>query len=233
MKSVLQNAGILGAGLGSRLQGVARCKPLASLGDESLLARILHLLKNEGVKQIHCALRDELLPHDLRAKLPAGCQYIFVNTESSLHTLAAVADTFRPLPEHLFLTMADTVLKEADFKAFFRFCQNLGPGECAILATRYVDDEKPLYVDINPDTQYARSFGSQPTPFVTSGMYCLSRSALELLPQQLDRGMGKMRNFLAFLTNQRIPIKTFVVEKTVDVDHPQDLQLASEFLRDS
>ncbi len=233
MKSALLNAGILGAGLGSRLQGVAACKPLATLGNQSLLSRILHLLKEEGVQNVHCALRDELMPQNMRPDLPAGCQYIFVNTESSLHTLAAVAETFQPLPERLFLTMADTVLKDTDFKAFFRFCRSLEREECAILATRYIDDEKPLYVDIEAGTQRARSFGSHPTPFVTSGMYCLSREALELLPEQLSGGMAKMRNFLAFLTNERIPIKTFVVEKTVDVDHPEDLKLANEFLRES
>jgi NDP-sugar pyrophosphorylase family protein len=232
MKS-LNSAGILGAGLGSRLQSEAACKPLALIGDESLLSRLIQLLKRQGVSQIHCALRAELLDNEARKSLPPGCDYEFVNTDTSLHTLAAVVRTFRPLPDHLFLTMADTVLTARDFQAFFQFCEGLKEGECAILATPHIDDEKPLYVTVDEQTQNAVVFGAEPTPFVTSGMYCLSKTALNLLPEQIAAGMGKMRNYLAFLATEKIPIKTFVVEKTVDVDHPHDLKHAREFLRDS
>lgn len=227
--STLKHAGILGAGLGSRLQGVATCKPLAMLGNESLLTRLITLLRHEGVENIHCALRDELVEQSLRASLPGGCHYLFVNTESSLHTLAEVAASFTPPPEHLFLTMADTVLHKEDFEGYFRFCQSLKTDECAILATHHIDDEKPLYVTLGTNGLITE-FGSNPTNLVTSGMYCLSRSALGHIAGQVDSGMNKMRNFLSFLTAQKVPIKAYIVEKTVDVDHPRDLKQALEFL---
>ncbi|NUM87819.1 MAG: NTP transferase domain-containing protein [Bdellovibrionales bacterium] len=224
-------AGILGAGLGSRLRGVSACKPLAEVAGETLLGRTSRLLRENGASPVICALRDELLPLEARAHLPEGPTYIFVNTESSLHTLAEVAKALpQPWPAHVFFTMADTVLSPGDFRDFLAFCRGLQPAECGILATRFIDDENPLYVHANEEGRVLRFGGSDRSPIVTSGMYCLSSSALALVAPEVARGTKKMRNFLGLLASRGMAIKSFVVEKTVDVDHPMDLAQAETLL---
>lgn len=85
MKSL--RIGVLGAGLGSRMQSMSKAKPLAKLGSHSLLELLLLSLQNTSPTGITCALRDELLDEIDKQNLPAQAEYIFVNTDSSLHTL--------------------------------------------------------------------------------------------------------------------------------------------------
>lgn len=126
--------------------------------------------------------------------------------------------------------MADTIMKPADLRAFAQFCADLPANSCAVLVTPFVDDEKPLWVQVDSENFVTR-FGSEPGPYVTSGMYFLSPEAMKNAQACVSQGMEKMRNFLADLVNKKVPIKTFVVSKTIDVDHPSDLQKAELFLR--
>ena len=220
--------GILGAGLGSRMKSEAHTKPLAKLAGKTLLEHLISRFENTGISDIHCALREELLTPNDKKQLPLGPHYLFVNTESSLHTLGALVDSMGTQSPVLF-SMADTVLRQSDLQAFVSFCGQLGPGECAILATPHVDDESPLWVHSSPQG-LATKFGLPASNLVTSGMYFLQPQAMEIAKQKISEGTQKMRNFLAHLAEQNIAIKTFVVAKTLDVDHPSDLEKAEEFL---
>jgi NDP-sugar pyrophosphorylase family protein len=126
--------------------------------------------------------------------------------------------------------MADTVILPEDFTAFVRFCGSLGPAESAVLVTSFVDDEKPLWVDVDEGGRVTR-FGSEKGRFVTSGMYFLSPAAMELALAEVSRGTHKMRNFLAKLVDSGEAVKLFAVSKTIDVDHPSDLEKAAQFLQ--
>lgn len=126
--------------------------------------------------------------------------------------------------------MVDTILKPEDLKNFLGFCRSLDPGDCAVLVTPFVDDEKPLWVQVNAKG-FVERFDSAQGQFVTSGMYFLAPRALERAAPMIAQGTHKMRNFLSKLVEDGIPIKTFVVAKTIDVDHPSDLNQAEEFLR--
>ena len=77
------------------------------------------------------------------------------------------------------------------------------------------------------------AFGLPQSPYVTSGMYFLNAKARKIALTELAQGTHKMRNFLKNLQVSGVPIKTFVVQKTIDVDHPSDLEKAEQFLRGS
>jgi NDP-sugar pyrophosphorylase family protein len=224
--------GVLGAGLGSRLASRAKAKPLALLGSKSLLSHLISALKNCGIVNIQCALRDELLTPEEKNGLPRedGVSFLFVNTESSLHTLVELIGSMGTQDGPALFTMADTVLRPQDLLAFVDFCQNLPAGECAVLTTTFVDDEKPLWVHVKPNGEAAK-FSSEPALQVTSGMYFLQPQAMEIAKELTGKGVHKMRNFLAELTTRGMPIKTFVVSKTIDVDHPSDLDKAAAFIQ--
>jgi NDP-sugar pyrophosphorylase family protein len=221
---------ILGAGLGSRMQSEAKSKPLAKFLGTNLLHSLLQkLLKTRG-NPIICALRAEHLSQEDRNSLPDSASYLFVNTESSLHTLV---ELIRALPDRtnpaLFL-MADTILKTSDLLAFAKFCGQLPKSECAILTTHYVDDEKPLWVHKNAQNNII-DFNSTPSSEVTSGIYWLNSEAMDIAEEVLASGTHRMRNFLSKMAHNKMPIKSFVVSKTLDVDHPLDLKKAEEFLQ--
>lgn len=224
--------GILGAGLGSRLQSRSKAKPLAPVGGATLLQHLIRRLQAAGVHEITCALREELLSEEDRKGLPRapGLEYIFVNTESSLHTLGTLVEKMGVAKGPAVFTMADTVLFPADLENFLRTAANLAPTECAVLATTFVDDEKPLWVQVD-ERGYSVSFGGNEGSCVTSGMYALNPQAMEIALENIRAGQAKMRNFLASLTTRGMPVKTVVVAKTIDVDHPSDLDKAEEFFR--
>lgn len=222
--------GILGAGLGSRMQSEAKAKPLAKLGNETLLSHLIRTLHLLNPKSIDCALRDELLSDDERKNLPKGPHYHFVNTDSSLHTLNELILRMNQQEAVLF-TMADTIIQQKDLNAFGEFCSKLDK-ECAILVTPFVDDEKPLWIQCD-SRGYVTKIGGETGQFVTSGMYFLSPEAMQLAPKCVGIGMEKMRNFLAYLLENQVSIKIFVVSKTIDVDHPSDLEKAKDFLQTS
>ncbi len=224
--------GILGAGLGSRLKSHAEAKPLAKLGNQSLLELLLDRFRAAGVAEITCALRHELLSPELRASLPQapGVSYLFKDTESSLHTLAELVRSMGTHQGPVLFTMADTVMLPGDFEAFLKFCGELDPSESAILLTTFVDDEKPLWAGVN-EAGMITSFGSEPATAITSGMYFLQPQAMEMAMELVDAGTHRMRNFLAKLAERQMPLKSFVVTKTIDVDHPSDLEKAAAFLR--
>jgi len=233
----LRNAAILGAGLGSRLKSLTHSKPLLELQGMSLLSRTMNNLKEQNFSKIHCALREELLSAEDKNKLPQSpsIHYLFKNTESSLHTLGELIHSMEPndktLPEHLFITMADTILHQKDLTAFVAFCRNLEPEENAILTTPYIRDEKPLVVKLDSQN-IVSSFGeaAKENSLVTSGIYCFSPLALSLVNPSINQGMHKMRNFLAHLVEKNQKIRGFVVEKTIDIDHPEDIDDALRFL---
>ena len=227
--------GILGAGLGSRLNTSAGAKPLAPLLDgKSLLELLLGRLQKNGVPEIACALRAEQISRDMRPFLPRapGLSYLFIDTESSLHTLAELIRKLGPAAGPVLFTMADTVMLPADFTRFLAFCSSLASGESAVLLTAFVDDEKPLWVDVDGQGLVTR-FGAEKGKFVTSGMYFLSPSAMALALEEVASGTHKMRNFLSKMAERKFPIKSFVVTKTIDVDHPSDLEKAAQFLQTS
>jgi len=232
MLKKIPRVGILAAALGSRLQARSKAKPLAPLAGSTLLQHLINRLRSAGVAEITCALREELLTEADRAALPRapGLRYLFVNTESSLHTLGALIEAMEPSRGPAVFTMADTVLFPADLQKFLAEAAALAPNECAVLATTFVDDEKPLWVKVD-ERGYSRRFGGESGDCVTSGMYALNPQAMEIALENIAAGTSKMRNFLANLAEQHVPVKTVVVAKTIDVDHPSDLDKAEEFFR--
>lgn len=227
-----RTAAILGAGLGTRLISHTHAKPLLSVGGQTLLNRLILQLAQQRFERIVVVLRDELLSESDKASLmrPRGVEYIFVNTPSSLHTLGeAVKAANLGAGEPLFVSMVDTVLKPDDLTAYCTYCSLLGPGISAVLGTRFIDDEKPLYVQVDSNN-FVSEFGATPSLVATSGMYYLSAEAQAAVGPALNSGMEKMRNFLSSLIKAEHAVKLFVVDKSLDVDRPEDLAQAERFI---
>jgi CTP:molybdopterin cytidylyltransferase MocA len=225
--------GILGAGLGSRMASKAKAKPLALLKGETILSRLLGQLERAGAKPIYCALRDELLTEEDRRQLPKqeSIHYCFVNTPSSLHTLIALAREMKTMDQPILFLMADSVLLDEDLEKFVTYCRSLPPHLGALLVTPHVDDEKPLWVSANQDS-FAHGIGKEKGQFVTSGAYWLTPAMLTAASAFAQEGGERMRALLQRFESAGLPLKLFVVAKTLDIDHPSDLEAAATFLGD-
>ncbi|MBF0206733.1 MAG: hypothetical protein HQK53_07565 [Oligoflexia bacterium] len=186
-------------------------------------------------------------------------EIIYLNTPSSLHTfyhsmkhILRDCDLPRPphqgaphqgAPHHILVSMVDSIVKDDDLKKFICFCDSLAPGESALLTTTHVDDEKPLRVWSRAD--YMPGVAAMPVDYIgdppaesdfgdraviTAGVYCFSANIFPLLLECIDEGMEKMRNFLAQMVEKNYPVYAFTVEKTIDLDRPEDWGQALDFL---
>ena len=140
--------------------------------------------------------------------------------------------------------MVDTVLKKEDLQSFLKFCSREHQGKTQLLVTPFVEDEKPLVVKVDGNRNEKQSeivqIGGtfEAGDVVTSGMYCFSPLVFDLFKGQSKdqenqdlKNMNKMRNFLNFLLQNGFKMSSFRVEKTIDIDHPEDIKTAENFLK--
>ena len=130
--------------------------------------------------------------------------------------------------------MVDALVRDQDFERFVSFCDRLESGETALLVTPHVDDEKPLYVDVDSEG-FIHGFSAEPIPtrnqqLITSGIYCLNPGVFEDAKLAALTNMNRVRGFLSFMIERGTRMRTFVVDKTIDVDRPEDLAQAQSFL---
>lgn len=232
----MKKAAILAAGEGSRLKSVTHFKPLASINGTPLLELTLQNLHFHDFSSTHIIFNHEEKSMDMK-RLPSLMQrhihYFFKSTPSSMHSLFEVAKKMKLTPdEHFFVSMVDSIVRPEDSKRFLQFCSTLPMDQSAIMVTRYIEDEKPLTVDAD-DQGYVKSFQLpiEADSLVTSGVYYFSANVVQVLEELIREGHSKMRNFLSALIERNYRIKVFEVQKTLDIDRPEDILSASEFLK--
>lgn len=234
--ATIKKAAVLAAGEGTRIREISKYKPMVEINGQPLIDRLLLQMSGIGAKEYFVAFNSTEKGIDFKS-LDAfnrfKVNFFFVDTPSSMHTLYEVLSRVNlQKGEHILISMVDTILRDRDFKIFADHCLGLKANESTLLVTSFIDDEKPLVVKVDAKG-CAEKFGGDKYAgaLVTSGIYCFSADAYPLLLKALEEGVHKMRNFLAFLLEHNHTVRTFTVEKTVDIDHPQDIKVAEEFLK--
>jgi len=95
-----------------------------------------------------------------------------------------------------------------------------------------VDDESPLYVTVDNDNRIV-CFSDKKYPhatFVSGGIYCLRKKAMQAAVESLAAGNHRMRNYQRFLIDRGLMIKAYPFAKIIDVDHLHDREAAENFL---
>lgn len=226
---------ILAAGNGSRLEKINHYKPLIEIQGRSLLEHSVFRLQQLSPENITIVFNENArkIPQE---KLPFmrvdNISCIYQNTDSSLHTLYEAVKSVSIAPgEHLLVTMIDTLVSADDFCSFTDFCKTkIKSSDSCLMVTPYIDDEKPLTVKID-DFSNIIEFQSplEESKLVTSGIYYFSYSALNEVKLCIDKKIFRMRNFLKAILDSGAMIKSFEVEKTMDVDRPEDIVSANSF----
>jgi len=227
---------ILAGGEGARLsaEGVGVPKPLAPLGGEPLVVRLLATLAEVGCETLTCMVRDDFaavfqLLDGRRFGPPLAVHAC--HTASSLHTLARGLEA---IPAGLvFCTMVDTVMPPNDWRAVYGGVGDaLAVGEDVVLAvTPFVDDESPLYVRRDARGRVL-ALSDEPVdpPCVTGGVYGFGGMARRAAADAVGQGVARMRGFLKWLVGRGGRVGTVTVPRILDIDHAVDLRLANAWL---
>ena len=227
--------GIISAGKGNRLvaEGYRQPKPLVPVNGVPMIERLARIMMRCGADRIAVIVNADNretaefvrrlsreLPIDLTVK----------STPTPMHSLMELSPY---LGQGRFcVTTVDTVFAESRFRAMMdEFARTPYDGMMGV--TSFVDDEKPLYVDVD-EGMMIRGFLDEMahSRFVSAGIYALKTSAFDLLKECLESGQTRMRYFQRQLLKSGLRLKAFDMGQVVDVDHVSDVakaqQVASE-----
>ena len=227
---------IIAAGEGSRLvqEGVRFPKPLVELNGVSLIDRLITIFSNNNASSISIIVNEEM--KDVRKHLESMELNIPLNlvvrsTPSSMHSFYELSSF---LTKGKFcLTTVDTIFHEDEFATFIRSFENNETDDGMMAVTDYIDDEKPLYIEVDEKNMLIKDFldtTSGNLKYVSGGIYCLTPKALPVLDYCLKQDISRMRNYQRQLIKEGLQLKAFPFSKIIDVDHAGDIEKAEKFL---
>lgn len=228
------NYAIIAAGEGSRLseEGVTLPKPLVKLNGQEMIGRLIDIFLKNNASSVSIIVNEEMRQvHDYisNLKLDVPFNVVVKSTPSSMHSFFELRNFLRD--GKFCLTTVDTIFKEEEFsryiKAFIADTENDG----MMAVTDFIDDEKPLYVDVNENMDIKGFLDkSDNCKYISGGIYGLTPKAISTLETCLDSGQSRMRNFQRQLVLDKLNLKAFPFAKIVDVDHAGDISKAEEFI---
>src|SRR5262249_8378499 len=125
-------------------------------------------------------------------------------------------------PGRLLVSTVDAFMTRPDFLSFVEAAERLPDDVTVVAVTPFVADEKPLWVTTRRDGRVAR-IGGDSGDTVTGGRYRLAERVRAAPPRETP---PRLRDFLAWLCASGEPIAAVSIAKVVDVDRPEDLEVA-------
>lgn len=228
------NYAIIAAGEGSRLvqEGVTLPKPLVKLNGVEMIRRLIDIFLKNNASSISIIVNEEMTQvQDYLTNLELGIPFnvVIKSTPSSMHSFFELRDFLRD--GKFCLTTVDTIFKEDEFSKYIQTFINDSDSDGMMAVTDFIDDEKPLYVDVN-DRMAIKGFldHSDNCKYISGGIYGLTPKAIDTLEACLGSGQARMRNFQRQLVADNLQLKAYPFEKIVDVDHAGDIVKAEKFL---
>jgi choline kinase len=234
----MKKVAILAAGNGTRIQLISPHKPITKINGVSLLEIVVNNFLGLNFKDI-CIIFNEDEKNMDKSSLTClkrpEVSHFYKSTQSSLHSLFEISrnTSFEKHDHHIIISMVDSLISKKDLANFANFCETLRPDQSAIVVTSYIEDEMPLTVKVNKRNEI-ESFDCpiENGTFVTSGVYCFSTQIFPIVSLMVNRNEIKLRNLLKELIHNNFTIKSFYVNKSLDIDRPEDVISAEKFLND-
>lgn len=230
------NYAIIAAGEGSRLaqEGVRLPKPLVKLNGVEMIRRLIDIFVTNDATSISLVVNEEMTQvqeYVKQIELNIPLNIVIKSTPSSMHSFYELRDFLRK--GKFCLTTVDTIFKEDDFSKYIKtFISSEDTVDGVMAVTDYIDDEKPLYVDVDADMNIKGFLdNSDSCKYISGGIYGLTPKALNTLEACLANGQSRMRNFQRQLVLDGLSLKAYSFPKIVDVDHAEDIEKAEAFLR--
>ncbi len=227
-------AGIIAAGEGSRLkaEGIAIPKPLVEIEGVSLIERLILSFLRHGITEIVCIVNEDSLRVKTfveQKEFPIPVRFVVKTTPSSMHSLLELAPHLND--GRFLLSTVDSVFHDDEFARYLRQASGRNSVDGVLAVTKYIDDENPLYVEMD-DAYRIRSFSkSARSEWVTGGLYVLSPRIFTEVERIQTTGIGRLRNFFGHLLETDYALEGFPFSKIIDVDHVHDIHVAEELLR--
>ena len=252
-------AGIIAAGEGSRLksEGITLPKPLVSVDGVPLIERLIDSFIRCGITEIVCIVNEyslEVKKFVESKKFSIPIQFVVKTTPSSMHSLFVLSPYLKD--GQFLLSTVDSIFNGEELSRLLKYAQQHQSVDGILAVTNFVDDEKPLYVEMDKLNQIV-SFGSnrlnpQPLPtspspngrrggaggdegipgvWVTGGLYIFSPRIFNEMDAVLRKGIERLRNFLEHLLREEYRLEGFPFSKIIDVDHIHDIAAAEDMLR--
>jgi GTP:adenosylcobinamide-phosphate guanylyltransferase/glutathione synthase/RimK-type ligase-like ATP-grasp enzyme len=228
--SRLATGGILAAGEGSRLKrdGWDLPKPLVPVAGVSLLEHTLGNFQAAGIRRVSIIFNEteEACARIARERFPK------IDLDIVIRTTASSYESYRTIAPRLgtgaaLVSTIDAWCPQESFVAFVDAAS--ATADSTILAvTRFVEDERPLWVSIDPSGRVT-GVGGGSGDAVTAGIYVFSERARRRAPADLPR----LRDYLAWLVQNGEPVRAIEIPKVVDVDRAADVAAAEEMARGS
>lgn len=228
---------IIAAGEGSRLvqEGVAVPKPLVDLDGRPLIGRLLDIFEELGAESVSVIVNQQMtdVQHYVRARMASDATPIHLTVKSTPSSMHSFYEATRNLGEGRFIaTTVDTVFDHDAFARYALAFENSTDSDGYMAVTKFIDDEKPLYVHTDADG-YITAFTDTPSEgvrFISGGIYGLNHKALDVLQQCMDNGVSRMRNFQRALVDAGLRLRAYDLGKILDVDHAGDIEKARIFI---
>lgn len=226
---MIASAGIIAAGEGSRLKmgGIEVNKPLVPVAGWPLIGHTLRQLVELGVRRVviifneseqDCA--DWVRAHFSSLKLVI----LLRSTRSSFESFWRVGRELGP-GRHL-ICAVDSICSPADWRAMIS--SRAGSKRDVLLGvTAFVHDEKPLWVRMEPGSLKIVEIGGKRDNFATAGFYNVGDAIFE---RELEAGTPSLRVFLGQLLREGFPVCAVPLERVIDVDTAEDINLAECFI---
>ena len=230
------NYAIIAAGEGSRLaqEGIKKPKPLVELDGEPMIGHLIGIFTRCGAESVSVIVNSEM--KEVKAyldslSLDVPLNTVVKSTPSSMHSFYELSRVMKP--GRFCLTTVDTIFREPDFARYIAAFEADSASDGMMAVTPYIDDEKPLYVDVDEGMNIlafrdARYEGAR---YISGGIYALSGKAVAVLEECMARGVSRMRNFQRALIEAGLKLKAYPIEKIVDVDHAGDIEVAQKFIK--
>lgn len=221
-------------------EGIESPKPLVKVDGEMLIDRLIRIFMDNDAEEIVVICNDlttlvsrhllDLQQNGLKGR-PIPLRFVVKSTPSSMHSFFEISRYLNDGP--FCLTTVDTIFRPEEFKAYIdAFRQQADDGVEGLMGvTDYIDDEKPLYVEVD-DHRRITSFldKSDECKYISGGIYGLTQRAITTLQACIDRGESRMRNFQRALIADGLKLKAYPFTKVLDIDHASDIEKAEEFL---
>ncbi len=217
--------GIIAAGEGSRLHrgGFAMPKPMVPIAGVPLIESVIRNFCAARIAPLAIIVNEQerACVDWVRARFPGlDVEFIVKTTRSSLESFGEVIARYPG--GRMLVSTVDAWCVETDFVHFVEAAARR-PAEATVLAvTPLVADEKPLRVSMTADGRVT-DVGGDAGDLVTAGMYLVSERVRTL---RVPAGLGRLREFLAWLARSGTPVYGEVIERVVDVDRAEDVALA-------
>jgi NDP-sugar pyrophosphorylase family protein len=226
-------AGIIAAGHGTRLcdAGIALPKPLVAIGGRPLIARAIDTARAAGATSVACIVNAETdavrrFLEDSDFGLPIDI--VQRTTASSAESFLALRSLLDDAP-FLLLTVDAVVVPEA-VRALTTRAAILPDAAGVLGVTTLVDDEKPLWAELDHDDRIVTLGDATRARHVTAGVYFLKPVVYSLADARGASGWSAFRLLLGALLAHGYLLYGHDVGACIDVDRPEDIAAAERLL---